>query len=317
MTSLVDPSTLVRKEYQSQAVALRDGRILTGLVVNEDDRTLTVLDSNRQKSIIPRRGRGVQAVGRLADARRAARQADRAADPRPVPLHPELGRTLSPEDGARPFLHTASRRSPRGLSLVSVRFAQSVVNSLVLVRRIAAEPREEDVGMNHRVRGKRAPSRRYLGALIAIAMLARSGSMRAQESKPAARSSPNSATEPLAPVASMAQAAAFLDEVSSSWTRQHKCGTCHANYPYLAARPSLKAPESPAMLEVRQFFETRVAHWDDEDKVAKPRWDAEVVATAAALALNDAATTGRLHPLRASDSTGPGRSRSRKEVSTG
>ena len=51
------------------------------------------------------------------------------------------------------------------------------------------------------------------------------------------------------------------------------------------------------MIEVRQFFETRVAHWDDEDKAARPRWDAEVVATAAALALNDAATTGRLHPL--------------------
>ena len=54
MTSLVDPSTLVRKEYQSQTLALRDGRVLTGLVVDEDDRTLTLLDSNRQKTIIAR-----------------------------------------------------------------------------------------------------------------------------------------------------------------------------------------------------------------------------------------------------------------------
>ena len=33
------------------------------------------------------------------------------------------------------------------------------------------------------------------------------------------------------------------------------------------------------------------------DKGSKPRWDTEVVATAAALAINDAATTGTLHPL--------------------
>ncbi len=54
MTSLVDPSRLVRKEYQSQTIALRDGRVLTGLVVEEDDRTLTLVDTNRQKTVIPR-----------------------------------------------------------------------------------------------------------------------------------------------------------------------------------------------------------------------------------------------------------------------
>jgi putative membrane-bound dehydrogenase-like protein len=54
MTSLVDPSSLVRKEYQSQTIALRDGRVLTGLVVDEDDRTLTLFDSNRQKTVLPR-----------------------------------------------------------------------------------------------------------------------------------------------------------------------------------------------------------------------------------------------------------------------
>ena len=57
MTSLVDPSTLVRKEYQSQTIALRDGRVLTGLVVDENDRTLTLVDSNRQKTIIAARCR--------------------------------------------------------------------------------------------------------------------------------------------------------------------------------------------------------------------------------------------------------------------
>jgi putative membrane-bound dehydrogenase-like protein len=54
MTSLVDPSALIRKEYQSQTIALRDGRVLSGLVVDENDRVLTLVDSNRQKTSISR-----------------------------------------------------------------------------------------------------------------------------------------------------------------------------------------------------------------------------------------------------------------------
>ena len=112
MTSLVDPSSLVRKEYQAQTIALRDGRVLTGLVVEEDDRTLTLVDGNRQKTVVARDAvEAGPAVGGLAHARRAARQADRAADPRPVPLHPELGRTLrcplSPTTRSRPGARTA------------------------------------------------------------------------------------------------------------------------------------------------------------------------------------------------------------------
>src|SRR4051794_21384523 len=66
----------------------------------------------------------------------------------------------------------------------------------------------------------------------------------------------------------------------------------------MITRPALKAEggPTPAQAEIRAFFEERVAHWDDDDKAAKPRWDAEVVATASALALNDALTTGTLHP---------------------
>jgi squalene-hopene/tetraprenyl-beta-curcumene cyclase len=147
-------------------------------------------------------------------------------------------------------------------------------------------------------------SRVWIGpAFLAVLAVSRIGpSSPAQEPKPAAASrsvklTPNSPTEPLAPVASLARTAAFLDETGLAWTRQHRCGTCHTNYPYLIARPALKDRDAPAMAEVRGFFEGRVAHWDDAEKAAKPRWDAEVVATATALALNDAATTGRLHPL--------------------
>jgi putative heme-binding domain-containing protein len=54
LTSLVDPSAQVRKEFQSQTIALKDGRVLSGLVVDENDRVLTLIDSNRQKTPIAR-----------------------------------------------------------------------------------------------------------------------------------------------------------------------------------------------------------------------------------------------------------------------
>jgi squalene-hopene/tetraprenyl-beta-curcumene cyclase len=40
-----------------------------------------------------------------------------------------------------------------------------------------------------------------------------------------------------------------------------------------------------------------VANWDSPEPGRKPRWDTEVVATAAFLAMHDALTTGKLHPL--------------------
>ncbi len=148
--------------------------------------------------------------------------------------------------------------------------------------------------------GKTAWRQLTFGGVILMITICQSGSTSAQESKP--RAKPvlpvvTASLEPLAPVASLRQAAAFLDETALSWTEQRRCGSCHTNYPYLVARPTLKEPESAESIAVRRFFEDRVAHWDDAPKASKPRWDAEVIATAWALALNDALTTGKLHPL--------------------
>ena len=107
---------------------------------------------------------------------------------------------------------------------------------------------------------------------------------------------PNSAEEPLAKVVSLDNAARFLDTVASDWTRERRCGTCHTNYAYLISRPVVKPHVSDLGAEVRAFFEGRVAGWDGDSPMARPRWDAEVVATASALAINDALTTGKLHP---------------------
>jgi squalene-hopene/tetraprenyl-beta-curcumene cyclase len=108
---------------------------------------------------------------------------------------------------------------------------------------------------------------------------------------------PNSPKAPLAKALSLARSAAYLDGVALAWTQKHQCGSCHTNYPYLMARPSLKAVASPAHDDVRRFFEGRAAGWDSGAKGAKPRWDTEVVATAVTLAFHDAQTTGKLHAV--------------------
>jgi squalene-hopene/tetraprenyl-beta-curcumene cyclase len=120
-------------------------------------------------------------------------------------------------------------------------------------------------------------------------LLSAAGTVRAQDKAP----SPNTPDEPLASAFSLARAADFLDRSALAWTEQRKCGSCHTTYSYLMARPALKERKAPAMAEVRRFFENRVANWG----TAKPRWDTEVVATAVSLAINDAGTTGKLHPL--------------------
>jgi squalene-hopene/tetraprenyl-beta-curcumene cyclase len=93
---------------------------------------------------------------------------------------------------------------------------------------------------------------------------------------------------------SFEKAVDFLDNVALTWQKDKKCFTCHTNYAYLYARPVAGRQASVAHTSVRQFAEELVEkRWQTEG----PRWDAEVVATSAALAFNDAATTGKLHPM--------------------
>ena len=104
---------------------------------------------------------------------------------------------------------------------------------------------------------------------------------------------PNSADEPLALNFSLDQAAHFLDSASLDWQRSWQCFTCHTNISYLISRPSLGA-DAPAHREIRRYAEGLISlQWEE----VGPRFDAEVVALAAALSLDDAATTRKLHPL--------------------
>ncbi|MBY0514933.1 MAG: hypothetical protein K2P78_13590 [Gemmataceae bacterium] len=103
---------------------------------------------------------------------------------------------------------------------------------------------------------------------------------------------PTKPDEPAAAAFSPAKAGEYLDGVGVNWTRERQCITCHTNLPYLLARPAL--PGDAGWKEVRKFLEDDVAKWQAG---GKPRGDAYVVATALALAFNDARTTGKLHPM--------------------
>lgn len=103
----------------------------------------------------------------------------------------------------------------------------------------------------------------------------------------------NDPDEPLAAEFSLDQAVHFLDSAALTWQKEQKCFTCHTNFAYLYARPTASS-DTTAHRQVREFAEELVSErWPKEG----PRWDAEVVATAAALSFNDSATTGKLQPL--------------------
>jgi len=103
----------------------------------------------------------------------------------------------------------------------------------------------------------------------------------------------NNPDEPVAKSFSLKNALHFLDSAALAWQVNQGCFTCHTNYAYLYARPMVDA-KVEAHREVRGFAERMIAEtWAKKG----PRWDAEVVCAAAALAFNDAHTTGKLHPL--------------------
>jgi squalene-hopene/tetraprenyl-beta-curcumene cyclase len=144
------------------------------------------------------------------------------------------------------------------------------------------------------------------GGLLLLAVLYVNAEERSPKPTPPVPGA-NQASEPLAKSFSLDSAVKFLDTAATHWQTTHNCFTCHTNYAYLIARPmidrvSLRVPlASPVRpgddVDPHQTIRTAL-----EDLVEKrwpkngPRWDAEVVMTAAVLALNDAATTKKLHP---------------------
>jgi squalene-hopene/tetraprenyl-beta-curcumene cyclase len=146
-----------------------------------------------------------------------------------------------------------------------------------------------------------------LGAALALLAVPRGAILgEPPQGKPPAKPWASRPDEPRAKELSLANSAAFLDGATRAWLKQKKCASCHTGFPYLMARQALGDPKAPALLEVRKFFEDRVAAWDRGNKGAGylkgsgplrvSEGVTEVVAVAATLALHDAQATGKLHP---------------------
>ncbi|MBI3855393.1 MAG: squalene--hopene cyclase [Planctomycetes bacterium] len=137
-------------------------------------------------------------------------------------------------------------------------------------------------------------------SIKAVGIVALLGLGAAQENKDFPLPGKNLPDEPLARAFSVAKAAAWLDSVAVDWTRRRQCGTCHTNLAYLWARPALKSFESAAPGEIRGFFERLAGSWERDKPPRKYSvsggWDAQIIATAATLAMHDARTTRELHP---------------------
>ena len=67
----------------------------------------------------------------------------------------------------------------------------------------------------------------------------------------------NQRDEPLAAEFSRERAARFLDSAALDWQKSRQCFTCHTNFAYLLARPSIST-DAPAHAEVRDFAEKLV-----------------------------------------------------------
>ena len=54
LTSIIDPSAFIRPEFVSYVVEMKDGRVLTGLIVEQTPDAVTLVDAKAEKTVLPR-----------------------------------------------------------------------------------------------------------------------------------------------------------------------------------------------------------------------------------------------------------------------
>ena len=54
LANIVDPAAVVRRQYINYAVTTDSGRILTGLIADQDAASITILDAKNQRTVVPR-----------------------------------------------------------------------------------------------------------------------------------------------------------------------------------------------------------------------------------------------------------------------
>ena len=90
LLNIVNPSAEIREGFAGSIVATTDGRILTGVIVEQDKNVVVLRDSDGHDATLARDvDRRDAARRKVAHARRPARQSHRPASPRPVRLPPK------------------------------------------------------------------------------------------------------------------------------------------------------------------------------------------------------------------------------------
>jgi putative heme-binding domain-containing protein len=56
LSQIVDPSAFIRPEYVNHNIEMKDGRTLSGLVVESSDSALTLVDAQNQRTLLSRSG---------------------------------------------------------------------------------------------------------------------------------------------------------------------------------------------------------------------------------------------------------------------
>jgi squalene-hopene/tetraprenyl-beta-curcumene cyclase len=102
---------------------------------------------------------------------------------------------------------------------------------------------------------------------------------------------PSDPAEPKLAKMNEAKAIEFLDRVSVNWAKKNGCGTCHTNVPYLMARP-LTAPGAERDSALAKVREGMVQYLKMPDNSGLRAF--YVAPAAAAIAINDAETTGTM-----------------------
>jgi squalene-hopene/tetraprenyl-beta-curcumene cyclase len=130
-----------------------------------------------------------------------------------------------------------------------------------------------------------------LGCLVVLVTMASFSTEGTITLKNVAKPGPIRAEEPFIEEFSFSAAVRFMDSVALSWQKERKCFACHSNYAFLLARPAVTY-QVPVHREIRSALEYLA-----ENPRSKSYWVTEAVMVASVLAQNDAATTGKLHPV--------------------
>ena len=128
MESILQPSKDIAPEFEAVAVATKDGRVITGLRINETNFSIQLREENgRFHSFLKRDLEEVKVLQEIAHARELRRAADRQGTARPVRVPDDAGVSPPPEPSP---LRAFSTRLPRNCGLGCLLGEDPLIDSL-------------------------------------------------------------------------------------------------------------------------------------------------------------------------------------------